>query len=613
MCGITGWVDFARGMDERRALIEDMTEGLRNRGPDASGIWIEGPVALGHRRLAIIDLPGGKQPMLAEAGGSTYSLTFSGEIYNFRELRRELAGRGHAFETASDTEVLLRAYLEWGVDCVGRFDGMFAFGLWDGRRRQLVLGRDRFGIKPLYYADIAGAGVVFGSEPKCILASRALPAAVDSAGLREILDMVKRPGAAVFRGMRELRPGHLLIVDADGAREQEYWRLVAHEHNDSLVVTIDTVRDLLRRVVSDQLVSDVPICTLLSGGLDSSAITAITADVLGAEGTRSFSVDFRSSGEGFAKDAVRNSPDSPFARELADYIGTDHHEILLDGDRLMDPDVRARVLAATDLPPAYWGDMWPSLLLLFEQVKLCSTVAVSGEGADELFGGYQWFFNDNATAGDGFPWLTRGSSRYFGGSKLFDRGFLAGLDIEEARAQSYSDALAAAPRLDGESDAEARMRMVSYLNLTRFMQTLLDRKDRMSMAVGLEVRVPFCDHRLVEYVFNVPWAMKSFDGREKSLLREAMREALPASILDRRKNPYPAIQDMAYEDALRAQLADIVHDSAAPILPLLDKAKVQAELGKRSGGVSLPYARGSLELCVWLNAWLTRYSVELVA
>jgi asparagine synthase (glutamine-hydrolysing) len=285
---------------------------------------------------------------------------------------------------------------------------------------------------------------------------------------------------------------------------------------------------------------------------------------------------------------------------------------LLDGDRLLSPEVRAEVLAATDLPPAYWGDMWPSLLLLFEEVKQHSTVAVSGEGADELFGGYQWFFNPSAVAANTFPWLTPGSSRYFGGTKLFDRGFLDGLQLEEARRQSYQDAVAGAPVLDGETPDEARMRTVGYLNLTRFMQTLLDRKDRMSMAVGLEVRVPFCDHRLVEYVFNTPWQFKSFDGREKSLLRAAMRDMLPASILERRKNPYPAIQDGSYESGLRKMLLDVVHDPSAPILPLLDRAKVESQLDKNSSAVSLPYSRGSLEMCLWLNAWLDRYSVDLV-
>ncbi|MBY8881439.1 asparagine synthase (glutamine-hydrolyzing) [Actinacidiphila acidipaludis] len=610
MCGIAGWVDPARNLRDHGPLLERMTATIHRRGPDAQGVWTGEHAAFGHRRLAVIDLEHGGQPMTATAGGREYVLTFSGEIYNYRALREELAQRGHSFRTASDTEVLLRSYLEWGTACVARLEGMFAFAVWDPRHGRLLLGRDRLGIKPLYYAR-AGTGIVFGSEPKVLLASGQVAPEVDAAGLREVLDMVKTPGAAVFRGMRELPPGHYLTLDSSGTTEHRYWALEATEHTDSLPDTVGRVRDLLEQVVGDQLVSDVPRCTLLSGGLDSSAITAIAAAALRPETLRTFAVDFASAAESFAQDAVRRSPDFPHARALAEHLGTDHHEVLLDGDRLLDPDVRTAVLTATDLPPAYWGDMWPSLLLLFDEVKRHSTVALSGEGADELFGGYQWFFNPAAVDGDTFPWLTSGSSRYFGGLKLFDRGFLDGLHLAEARRQSYLDAVAVVPVLDGEAPEEARMRRVGHLNLTRFLQTLLDRKDRMSMGVGLEVRVPFCDHRLVEYVFNIPWRLKSFDGREKSVLRESVRDLLPASILDRKKNPYPAIQDGGYESGLRKMLLDVVHEPSSPVLPLLDRAKVDAQLQRDSTAVSLPYSRGSMEMCLWLNAWLERYGVAL--
>ncbi|MFI7221293.1 asparagine synthase (glutamine-hydrolyzing) [Micromonospora maritima] len=610
MCGIAGWVDFGRDLRPHRSTVERMTEAISRRGPDAAGVWVSTHAAVGHRRLAVIDIAGGAQPMICRQGQDEYVVVFSGEIYNFRSLRSDLAGRGHVFTTSSDTEVLLRSYIEWGTGCVERLEGMFGFAVWDVSRRRLLLGRDRLGIKPLYYARLAD-GIVFGSEPKVLLESGQVRAAVDASGFREIFDMVKNPGAAVFKGMQELRPGWFLTLTPEGLSEQRYWRLDAADHPHDLDTTINGARELLDTVVGDQLVSDVPICTLLSGGLDSSAITAIAASATAPEPLRTFAVDFQSNASAFSRDAVRHSPDFPHARALAEHLGTEHHEILLDGRKLADPAVRAAVLSATDLPPAYWGDMWPSLLLLFEQVKRHSTVAVSGEGADELFGGYQWFFNAAATSGETFPWLTSGSSRYFGGSKLFDRGFLDGLDLDAARKQSYADAVADAPTHDGDSPGEARMRLVSYLNLTRFMQTLLDRKDRMSMAVGLEVRVPFCDHRLIEYVFNVPWHMKSFDGREKSLLRAAMTDRLPSFILERKKNPYPAIQDGSYEASLREMLATIVADPTSPVLPLLDRTKVDTQLRKQSTGTSLPYSRGSLELAVWINQWLKRYSVQI--
>lgn len=611
MCGIAGWIDFSQNLEERREVVSRMTTAVHRRGPDDSGVWIDHHVALGHRRLSIIDLQGGGQPMMASADGRDVVVTFSGEIYNYRLLRKELSSKGHDFRTNSDTEVLLQAYLAWGVDFVKRLDGMFAFALWDPQLQTLVLVRDRMGIKPLYYS-IIGSSLIFGSEPKVILESGQLKPSIDRDGLRELVDMVKTPGAAIFRDMHELAPGHMLIYSPRGAVQHRYWRLESREHTDDLAQTIGTVRELLDTVVQDQLVSDVPICTLLSGGLDSSAVTAIATHAIQPDVLRTFAVDFRSDTKGFAKDAVRNSPDSPFARLLAEQLGTAHEEILLDSNRLLDPVLRAEILAATDLPPAYWGDMWPSLLLLFGAVKRQSTVALSGEGADELFGGYQWFFNPAATAGETFPWLTAGSSRYFGGSRLLDRSLVQSLGLDEARRASFSAAVADAPRLSTDSPEEARMRLVSFLNLTRFLQTLLDRKDRMSMAVGLEVRVPFCDHRLVDYVFNVPWHMKSFDGREKSLLRAAMSDRLPQPILDRPKNPYPAVQDPNYETGLRRMVADIYVDPASPVRPLLDDNRVQAELRKAPGTVSMPYARGSLELTIWLNSWLQRYDVDIV-
>jgi asparagine synthase (glutamine-hydrolysing)/amidotransferase len=259
----------------------------------------------------------------------------------------------------------------------------------------------------------------------------------------------------------------------------------------------------------------------------------------------------------------------------------------------------------------FWGDMWPSLYLLFKEIKKHSTVALSGEGADEIFGGYRWFFNPAAIDADTFPWLTSGSARYFGGLGLFDSGLLEKLDLGSYRQDRYVEALGEVPRLDGEDAKDRRMREITYLNVTRFMQTLLDRKDRMSMACGLEIRVPYCDHRLVEYVFNVPWKYKSFDGREKSLLRSAMKDLLPESVVQRSKNPYPATQDPIYENGLRAELSTVLEDPTSPVIPLLDREKARHSVARGSGSVSLSYNRGSLEVVLWLDRWLREYGVSV--
>jgi asparagine synthase (glutamine-hydrolysing)/amidotransferase len=614
MCGIVGWVDYARDLTSERATARAMTDTMACRGPDAEGLWTSPHAALGHRRLAVIDLEGGRQPMAAEADGRTQAvITFCGEVYNFRELRAELGGRGHVFRTASDTEVVLRAYLEWGAGFADHLNGMFAVGVWDPRSEELLLVRDRMGVKPLYYL-VTPDGILFGSEPKAILANPMAPRRVDADGLREILDMVKTPEAAVFSGMREVRPGQLVRLNRGGLSKHRYWTLEAREHTDDRETTIATVRGLLEDIVARQLISDVPLCTLLSGGLDSSAVTALAARTLAAQGNgpvHSFSVDFDAAQRDFQPDAVRGAADAPFVRELVAHAGTDHTEVLLDSGDLAEPGVRDAVLRAVDQPPAFWGDMWPSLYLLFRAVRQRSTVALSGEAADELFGGYRWFRNPGAIRAGTFPWLTSGSARYFGGLGLFDAGLKEKLDIPGHRQERYADAIAEVPVLPGEDAAERRMREMTYLNLTRFVQTLLDRKDRMSMAVGLEVRVPFCDHRLVEYVFNAPWELKSFDGREKSLLRAAVADLLPRGILERVKTPYPATQDPAYERALRVELAELAADPNAPVLPLLDGEKVRRLADRPLGEVSRPYDRGGLELALWFNRWLTSYGITL--
>ncbi|MCY1649600.1 asparagine synthase (glutamine-hydrolyzing) [[Kitasatospora] papulosa] len=614
MCGIAGWVDFTRDLGQERAVVDAMTRTMACRGPDDEGVWIDRHAAIGHRRLSVIDLEGGRQPMTAEEDGHTLAvLTFSGEIYNYRELRSDLASRGHRFRTRSDTEVVLRGYLEWGEGLVDKLNGMFAFAVWDVRSQELLLVRDRMGVKPLYYYPTAD-GVLFGSEPKTILANPGIPRRINVDGLRELLDMVKTPEHAIFTGMHEVRPGHTIRVRREGLVKRCYWALEAKEHTDTLKQTIDTVRGLLEDTVSRQLISDVPLCSLLSGGLDSSAITALAAKALAAEGggpVRSFSVDFVGAEENFVPDPLRSTPDAPFVRDLVQHVDAAHKEILLNSDDLSDPGVRAAVLAATDLPPMWYGDLWPSLYLLFQAVRERSTVALSGESADELFGGYSWFHDPEVLTAETFPWLTTTPGPFYDGTPLFDGGLLSTLGIPAYRRSSYGDAIAEVPVLAGETGLEKRMREISYLNLTRFLNTLLDRKDRMSMAVGLEVRVPFCDHRLVEYVFNAPWAMKTFDGREKSLLRAATRDVLPESIAQRVKAPYPSTQDSGYEKKLRDRLAEVIGQGNAPILPLLDLERTRGRLDGSISTASTQITRIDLEVPLWLNAWLESYDVTI--
>ncbi|MEV7089683.1 asparagine synthase (glutamine-hydrolyzing) [Streptomyces sp. NPDC093085] len=625
MCGITGWISFDRdGRDAPdpvdpgdpgppsavSAALDAMTETMACRGPDARGTWIEGPAALGHRRLAVIDLPGGRQPMTLTTDRGTLALVYSGETYNFTELRAELTARGHRFTTDSDTEVVLHAYQEWGEGMAARLNGMYAFAIWDGPRRTLVLVRDRMGIKPLYYAPTPD-GVLFGSEPKAILAHPLARPRVRLDGLRELFAFVKTPGHAVWDGMYEVEPGTLVTVDASGVGHHRYWSLETRPHTDDRATAIARVRALLDDTVRRQLVADVPLCTLLSGGLDSSAMTAIAARRLAADGetVRSFAVDFVGRTEHFVADAFRATPDTPFVHDAVRAAGTVHQDIVLDSRTLADPAVRAHMIRARDLPMGF-GDMDSSLYLLFKAIRERSTVALSGESADEVFGGYPQFFDEKARTTDMFPWLVRLGEHFGEDTGVLRPEIDTALGLPSFARDSYATAVAGIERAAGESDFEYRMRKICYLHLTRFVQILLDRKDRASMAVGLEVRVPYCDHRLVEYVYNTPWSLKSFDGREKSLLREATADLLPRSVYDREKSPYPSTQDPRYAVALQNQARELLADPTHRVFDLVDIARVRKAAERKTPQVTTAGRRG-LERTLDLALWLDLYRPEI--
>ncbi|MGC5396785.1 asparagine synthase (glutamine-hydrolyzing) [Streptomyces sp. DT20] len=606
MCGITGWVSFERDLHSESATLDAMTETMSCRGPDDRGSWINGPAALGHRRLAIIDLPGGRQPMTADTPRGTVALVYSGETYNFTELRRELAGRGHRFTTNSDTEVVLRGYLEWGEAVAERLNGMYAFAVWDGRHDKLVMIRDRMGIKPFYYYETAD-GVLFGSEPKAILANPLSRARVGLDGLRELFAFVKTPGHAVWEGMHEVEPGTVVTVDRNGLRRHVYWQLETRPHTDGKDESIAHVRSLLDDIVRRQMVSDVPRCTLLSGGLDSSAMTAIAARQLAESGetVRSFAVDFVGQADNFVADELRATPDTPYVHDVARASGTDHRDIVLDSHALADPEVRAQVIRARDIPMGF-GDMDASLYLLFRSIREHSTVALSGESADEVFGGYLQFFDEEARRANTFPWLVRFAQHFGDDSDVLRSDLTAALDIPSYIQDSYDTAVAGIQRLEGESDFEFRMRKICHLHLTRFVRVLLDRKDRASMAVGLEVRVPFCDHRLVEYVYNTPWSLKSFDGREKSLLREATADVLPKSVYDRVKSPYPSTQDPKYALALQEHAKDLLARPSHPVFDLVDRGRVTRAARHDAPQITQASRRGlerTLDLALWFDLY----------
>lgn len=614
MCGITGWIDWEKDLTLQRPVLEAMTGTLAFRGPDAAGIWLSPRAALGHRRLVVVDPVGGAQPMTRQRGGGTYTITYNGELYNTADLRRELEARGHIFLTRnSDTEALLFSYIEWGPQCLGRLNGIFAFAIWDESRQTLFMARDRLGVKPLFYTT-RGSAFIFGSELKALLAHPDVPPEVDLQGLAEIFVMgpSRTPGQGVYRNISEVRAGQCLLHSRNGTSVKWYWKLESRPHEDSLEATTEKIYSLFHDTVDRQLMADVPVCSFLSGGLDSSAITALASEAYQRAGIgplHTYSVDYAGNDRHFRPNAFQPNNDAPWVKRVSGHFGTAHHNIVIETGELA--TALETAVRANDLPGM--ADIDSSLYLFCREIKKDSTVALSGESADEVFGGYPWFYNEEALSGNSFPWIRMVRERV----GLLNPHLANAIRAEEYVSQRYREALEEVPRLTGESHRDARIRELFYLNITRFMPTLLDRKDRMSMAVGLEVRVPFCDHRLVEYAWNIPWWMKSYGLREKGILRRALEGSLPGDVLERRKSPYPKTHNPHYLEAVRDRLQEILNDRSSPLLDLIDINALREAVRSRATSFSPAWfgqLMGAAQLFAYLiqvDTWMREYRVSI--
>ncbi len=403
-----------------------------------------------------------------------------------------------------------------------------------------------------------------------------------------------------------------MTVNHAGLKTTTYWQLKSSPHEQDIEATAEQVRELLKDTVERQLVSDVPVCTLLSGGLDSSALTTLAVNYYNDNGqgnVHTYSVDYTDNDKHFKAHAFQPNSDAPWIERMTTHLGTVHHPIQFDT-----PELVGALEAATfarDLPGM--ADVDASLLLFCHEIKKDATVAISGEAADEIFGGYPWFHREDALGANTFPWSLASAMR----ADLLAPDVAAWIKPLDYIGDRYMQAIAEVPHLDGETEQLRRMRQMSYLNITRFMPTLLDRKDRMSMAAGLEVRVPFCDHRLVEYVWNIPWEIKTAGDREKGILRKALRGVLPDDVLTRKKSPYPKTHNPNYLAAVKGLLLDVLNDPGSPLLPLINVQKVRELAESDSAKSNIPWF-GQLmsgpQLFAYLyqmNVWLKQYKVVI--
>lgn len=603
MCAIAGII----GLQCPDAVLAKMLDTMTRRGPDATGIYPIENGALLHARLAVIDLEGGCQPMTFCTLQEEYTIVYNGELYNVAQLRQELEHLGHCFAGHSDTEVLLHCYVQWGETCVDKLNGIFAFAIWERNRKRLFLARDRMGVKPLFFAQKKG-GLIFASEIKTILAYPAIKPQLDAEGLAQILLLGpgRIPGSGVFKGIRELEPGECAYYENGGLQIRKYWKLLDREHTEDFADTAAHVRELVLDAVLRQTVSDVPIGTFLSGGLDSSLITAICAKKMGGRRLPTFSVDYVDSDKYFVPNKFQPNSDGEYIRLMQKTFHTDHHWCILSPDDLVAELENATF--ARDLPGM--ADVDFSLLAFCRQIKPHVTVALSGECADEIFGGYPWYRDPDVRNRDGFPWAQNTAYRI----SLLAPGLAEKLDGEAYVSDLYQKTCRESDILPGTDATEVRTKQMVNLNLRWFMQTLLDRKDRMSMYSGLEVRVPFCDYRIAEYLYGVPWAFKDHMGKEKGLLRTAMEGILPEQVLWRKKSPYPKTMDPRYLELVSKKMKDLMVKKDAPLFALVDRNKVEGVLYEEPIWPwygQLMRRPQTIAYLLQINTWIEHYGIDL--
>ncbi len=612
MCGFVGFANLKENISSK-TNIYNMNESISKRGPDEDGYYYEEHICLGHKRLIVVDPDGGKQPMSAMKDGNLYTIVYNGQLYNTKELRSELEENGFTFDSYSDTEVLLKSFIFWKYDVVKKLNGIFSFAIWNSKKNELFLARDHFGVKPLFYT-IYNNTIVFASEIKALFKYPGIEAKLDEQSIAELFGIgpARTAGLGIFKNIYEIKPAHFGIFNESGLHIERYWKLESKVHTDSLGKTCDNVRFLLEDSISRQLVSDVPLCTFLSGGLDSSIITLYASKYCKKHNLpplNTYSVDYVDNDKNFVKTDFQPNSDNYYINLMTERLNTNHHTVVLDTPELASALEDAMI--ARDFPGM--ADVDSSLLLFCKNVKQNATVSLTGECADEIFGGYPWFFRADALNSNTFPWSIAITER----QNLLNPQIASKVNLKNYIDYRYQESLNEVDILDEDSMETAEKRRISHLTLNWFMQTLLDRSDRMAMYNGFELRVPFCDYRLAEYVWNIPWEMKALHGREKGLLRYIMKDLLPEEIVDRKKSPYPKTWNPTYLATVKNMLTKIMNDSNTPINNLLNRNYILEILETDGKAFTRPWF-GQLmtgpQLMAYLcqvNMWLERYNPSI--
>lgn len=593
MCGIAGWYSNNHQKKDKK-ILKKMVKTLKYRGPDQKGYFFDDMIFLGHRRLSIIDLKYGKQPM----SYNDYTIVYNGEIYNTEEIRNKLKDK-YNFETTSDTEVLLKGYIEYKEKILDMIEGIFAFAIYhDG---DIFLARDRVGVKPLFYTKIDDE-FLFASEIKALLKNELVKPIINIRSLQELLSLSpsRVPGSGVFKNIYELKAGHYMIYKDNNILIHRYWNVSNYKNKDTFSEAIVKVRELLTDSIKRQMVSDVDVACLLSGGLDSSIISAICSNVYRECGKTldTYSIDYEDNEKYFKQSKFTVSRDNEFINLMRDSFNTRHHYKVITQIKLA--KYLKESVIARDLPGM--ADIDSSLLWFSKEIGKDHKVILSGECADEIFGGYPWFYREEVKNRECFPWLDSIESR----EKLLKKSLRDKLNLKDFLRERYKDILSEVPKVKNKDDQS--FKNLFYLNMTYFMPTLLERKDRMTMRGSIEARVPFADTKLIEYLWNLPWDYKFHNNVEKGLLREAFKDLLPNEIVNRKKNPYPKTHNPLYTELVSKLLRRRLKNSNSILYKLFDKDELIELLDTKGDSFKEPWF-GQLMTGPQLLAFLYQFDV----
>jgi asparagine synthase (glutamine-hydrolysing) len=601
-------IDFVNNNVSEK-VIRKMGETMSHRGPDQNGVYMDKSVAFQHNRLAIIDIQNGIQPMTRIFEGREYTIVYNGEIYNTPELTKELSEFGVEMQTRCDTEAVLYAYIIFKEKCPEKLNGIFAFAVYDKAENKVFIARDRFGIKPLFYTQI-GSILLFASEIKALFANPQVKRDVDYDGLWQLLYLspVKLNGSGIFKDIHEVKPAQCGYFSENKLTLDYYWKLCATELHVTSDEAAEQTKLLLTDAIERQLVSDAPLCTFLSGGLDSSVITSAASKHLRKKGEilSTYSFEYEGNKENFKSTLFQPQGDDEYAVYLADYLKTDHTVITAPTQAVA--DLLTNAVSARDIPGQ--ADIDSSLLYFCSIIKQRHTVALSGECADEIFGGYPWFYRKEMLEKDFFPWIHDPFKRI----SLFNSDIVKSSEGYSYLSEKYKSSLNECPVLDTDSESMLLSRRATWLSVSYFMTSLLERKDRMSMASGVEVRVPFADHRILEFIYNIPWEIKFENQVEKALLRKAMSDFLPDKILNRKKSPYPKTHNPQYEKIVYGILKNRLGAKGSLLNQILCKENFEKflESGNTTWFGQLMSKPQLLAWLIQLDFWFEMYNINLL-